>query len=272
MLTVLSELTAYIPTDVDFISVLKFIGILAFAVLFIGLLARVVIGKKSSLNHSVSAAIGILFVYAMSIVVYTFNPYNLARYLSPLPFVTFQEQTLQLFSFSGAAIPEICREFLSMVILAFLVNLLDTFIPKGKKVFGWFVWRFVSVVLAIVCHFLITLAFNAYLPGVLATYAPIILLGILAAMLVLGLLNVILSVVLTVVNPLIGALYAFFFSNIVGKQLSKSIVTTTILCAVVYALAHFGYTLISISAAALGAYIPLIFILLVLWYVIGNLL
>lgn len=272
MLTVLSELTAYIPKDIDFVSAVKFAATLAFGALFIGLLARVVIGKKSSLNHSVSAAIGILFVYAMSIVVYTFNPYNLAKYLSPLPFVTFQEQTLRMFSFAGAAIPEICREVLSMVILAFLVNLLDTFIPKGKKVFGWFVWRFVSVVLAFFCHYLITLGFNAYLPGVLATYAPMILLGILAAMLILGLLNVILSVVLTVVNPLIGALYAFFFSNVVGKQLSKAIVTTAILCVVVYALEYFGYTLISISAAALGAYIPLIFVLLVLWYVIGHLL
>lgn len=272
MLTILSEMTAFIPADIDFVAAIKFAAVLALGVLFIGLLARVVIGKRSSLNHSVSSAMGILFVYAVSIVVYTFNPYNLAKYLSPLPFVTFQEQTLRVFAFTGAALPEICQEVLSMVILAFLFNLLDTLIPKGKKILGWYLWRLISVVLAIVCHYLITLAFNAYLPGVLATYAPMILLGILAAMLILGLLNVILSVVLTVVNPLIGALYAFFFSNIVGKQLSKAIVTTAILCAVVYALEYFGYTLISISAAALGAYIPLILVLLVLWYVIGNML
>lgn len=272
MLTVFSELPAYIPADIDFLSAIKFAAVLAFGVLFVGLLARVVIGKKSSLNHSVSAAMGILFMYAVSIVVYTFDPYDLAQYLSPLPFATFREQTLQIFTFTGAAIPEICREVLSMVILGFLVNLLDTFIPKGKKIFSWFLWRLIGVLLALVCHYLITLAFNAYLPGVLATYAPMILLGILAAMLILSLLNVILSVVLTVVNPLIGALYAFFFSNIVGKQLSKAIVTTAILCAVVYALEYFGYTLISISASALGAYIPLIFVLLILWYVIGHLL
>ncbi len=272
MLTYLSELTAYIPADVDFISAIKFIAMLAFAALFVGLLARVVIGKQSSLNHAVSASMGILSIYALSIVIYTFNPYGLSKYLSPLPFVTFQEQTLRIFTFAGADVQVICREVLSMVILAFLVNLLDTFIPKGKKILGWYLWRFVAAMLAILAHYFVTWAFNTYQPGALAAYAPMILLGILAAMLVLGLLNVILSVVLTVVNPIIGALYAFFFSNIVGKQISKAIVTTAILCAVVYALNYFGYTFISISAAALSAYVPMIMVLLVLWYVIGHLL
>lgn len=267
-----SSLTAYLPADLDFVSAIKFIAILAFAVLFIGLLARVVIGRKSSLNHSVSAAIGILFIYAMTIVVYTFNPYDLTKYLSPLPFVRFHGETLQIFSFQGAEIPEICSQVLSMIILAFLVNLLDTFIPKGKKIVNWFGYRFISIVLSMGLHYLVTWAFNTYLPGTLVTYAPMILLGILAAMLLLGALNVILGVVLTVVNPIIGAIYAFFFSNIVGKQISKAVVTTVILCAVVYALNYLGYALISISAAALGAYIPLIIVLLVLWYVIGHLL
>lgn len=272
MLTYLSELTAYIPADLDFVSAIKFIGIFAFAVLFVGLLARVVIGKRSSLNHSVSAAMGILCIYAVTIVVYTFNPYDLTKYLSPLPFVTFQGETLRIFSFQSAEIPQICSQVLSMIILAFLVNLLDTFIPKGKKVIGWYCFRFVTVVLAMGAHYLVTWAFNTYLPGTLAAYAPTILLGILAAMLLIGVLNVVLSVVLTVVNPIIGAIYAFFFSNIIGKQISKAVVTTAILCAVVYALNYFGYALISISAAAFSAYIPLIAVLLVLWYVVGHLL
>lgn len=272
MLTYLSELTAYIPADIDFVSAVKFIAALAFGVLFVGLLARVVIGKQSSLNHAVSASMGILSIYALSIVIYTFNPYGLSKYLSPLPFVSFQEQTLRIFTFAGAELKVICKEVLSMVILAFLVNLLDTFIPKGKKVLSWYVWRFVAALAAIFAHYFVTWAFNTYLPGTLAAYAPMILLGILGIMMLLGLLNVVLSVVLTVVNPIIGALYAFFFSNIVGKQISKALVTTGILCAVVYALNYLGYSVISISAAALAAYIPVILVLLILWYVIGHLL
>lgn len=265
-----SSLAAYLPADVDFMSMIKFIGVFAFAALFVGLLARVVIGKRSSLNHSISSAMGILCIYAMTIVVDTFNPYELAKYLSPLPFVTFQAETLRIFTFQGAEFSVICKEVLSMIILAFLFNLVDTLIPNGKKIIGWYFFRFLTVVVAMGVHYLVTWAFNTYLPGTLAAYAPMILLGILAAMMLLGVLNVILSVILTVVNPIIGALYAFFFSNIVGKQISKAVVTTAILCGVVYALNYFGYTLIGITAAALTAYLPMIAILLVLWYIIRH--
>ena len=119
-------------------------------------------------------------------------------------------------------------------------------------------------------HYGVTWAFNTYLPGVLVTYAPMILLGILIGLMALGLANVILSVILTVVNPIIGAIYAFFFSNIIGKQISKALVTTAILTAVVFALNSFGYNVISISASALMAYLPMIGVSLILWYIIGH--
>lgn len=267
-----SPLSAYLPADVDFLSMVRFIGLVAFAALFVGLLARVVIGKGSSLNHAVSASMGILCVYAASVVIYTFNPYGLDKYLADLPFVTFRAETLRLFSFEGAQFSDICREVLSMIILAFLVNLLDTVIPKGKKPFNWLCWRLIAVGASMAAHYLVTWAFHAYLPGTLAAYAPTILLLILVGMFALGILNVILSVILTVVNPIFGILYTFFFSNIIGKQISKSVVTTGILCGVVYLLEYLGYSLIAISAAALPAYLPLIVILVLLWYVIGHLL
>ena len=272
MLLLVSPLTAYLPADVDFMSMLRFLGMVAFAALFLGLLARVIIGKGSSLNHAISAAMGILCVYGASVIIYTFNPYGLDQYLADLPFVTFRAETLRLFSFEGAQLTDICREVLSMIILAFLVNLLDTFIPKGKKPFAWLIWRLVSIGAAMTAHYLTTWAFNTYLPGTLAAYAPTILLGILIGMFALGLLNVILSVILTVVNPIFGILYTFFFSNIVGKQISKAVVTTAILCGVVHLLNHLGYSLIAISAAALPAYLPLIVILVLLWYILGHLL
>ena len=272
MQSVISPLMSLLPAEPDFLSALKFIGIFSFAVLFVGLLARVVIGKKSSLNHSVSAAMGILCIYLVTMLVHAFNPYGLNQYLSPLPFVEFQNETLRIFSFQTGRFPDICREILSMVILAFLVNLTDSLIPKGKKIIVWFICRFLCVICSMVAHYFVTWAFHAYIPGLLAAYAPIILLGILASLFVLGLLNVILSVVLTVVNPIIGGLYAFFFSSLVGKQISKALVTTAILSAFVYALNYLGYTLISIAPAALIAYLPMIAILLILWYIIGHLL
>lgn len=272
MQTVISNFASYIPADLDFMSAAKFIGVFAAVMLLVGLLGRVILGKRSNLNHAVSSAMGILCIYAVTIVIYTFNPYQLSKFLAPLPFVTFEGEALYLFSFQGAGLPSICAQVLSMMILAFLVNLLDSFIPKGKQIIGWYLYRFLTVLLAMVLHYIVSWAFNTFLPGVLVTYAPAILLGLLAVMLGLGILNVILGLVLTVVNPIFGALYAFFFSNKIGKQVSKALLTTAILCAVVYALEYFGFAAISISAAALQAYIPLIIALLILWYVIGHLL
>ena len=270
MQTALSSLSTFLPTSVDLLSMLTFLCYLAAGVLLVSLTARVVIGRKSALNHSISAAMGILCIYAVTVVIYTFNPYALARFLTPLPFVRFHGEVLQIFYFSGNTLPAICREILSMIILAFLVNLLDTWMPKGKKVLGWYIYRFITVALAMALHYGVTWVFNTYLPGVLVTYAPMILLGILIGLMALGLANVILSVILTVVNPIIGAIYAFFFSNIIGKQISKALVTTAILSAVVFALNSFGYNVISISASALMAYLPMIGVSLILWYIIGH--
>lgn len=265
----LTNLLTNLPAELDIISVMKFVGVFAFGILFIGLLARVVLGKRSSINHSVSSAMGILFIYGLTVVIYTFDPYALSKYLAPLPFVNFSGDVLRIFTFKGAAYSEICRELLSMIILAFLVNLLDCWIPKGKKFGTWFINRLLTVLLAMALHYLVKWAFNAFLPGVLVTYAPTILLCVLGAMLALGVANVILSLVLTVVNPIIGALYTFFFSNFLGKQISKAVFTTIILCCVVIALNYFGYAFIGISAGVLGNYVPLLTVLIILWYLLG---
>ena len=67
-------------------------------------------------------------------------------------------------------------------------------------------------------------------------------------------------------------LYTFFFSSVIGKQLSKAVFTTAIISAVVLLLGEFGYTVICVSSAALAGYIPLAVVLLLLWFLIGHLL
>ncbi len=269
---VLSDAVSRIPADLDFLTMGKFLLLFAACTLLLGGLGRAFLGRRSSLNHSVSSAMGILFIYAVTIVCYTFQQWNLDQFLSPLPFVIFSEEVMVVLPIQGTELTALCHEVLGMVILAFLVNLLDTFIPKGKSILGWYLLRFVTVVLAMILHLVVRWAFDKYLPEVLVTYAPVILLGILAAMLLLGLLNLVLGVALTVVNPILGALYTFFFSNIVGKQLTKAVFTTALLCVVVYLMGHFGFTVIPIGQEALTAYIPLGAVSLVLWYVIGHIL
>ncbi len=262
----------YIPAEVDWMTVLKFAAIFALGSLLLGCLGRVVMGKRSDLNHALSSAMGILCIYAVTAAIISFNVSQLTRFLSPLPFVAFSGDYMMVLPFHGAEYTDICSEILSMVILAFLVNLLDIFIPKGKSVPGWYLLRFLTVALAMAAHYIITKLLASFLPDVLVTYAPMILLGILGVLLLLGLLKVVLGLLLTVASPVLGAIYTFFFSNLIGKQLGKAVLTTIVLTAVFALMEHFGYTLILIAQTALGAYIPLIFILLILWYLIGHVL
>lgn len=267
-----SDIFARLPQDVDWVESAKLFGLFFGASLILGCLIRIFSGKRSGANHAVSSVMGILFIYAVTIVVYTFNPVGMARFLTPLPFITISGDTLVITGFAGQSFFSICAEVLALLILAFLVNLLDSFIPKGKKWYSWYGYRFLTVLMAMVLHYVVSWLTALYLPEVLVTYAPMILLGILVFMLLLGAAKVVLGVVLVAVNPVIGAIYAFFFANIFGKQITKAVFTTAILCALVFLLEYAGMTVVSIAAAILVAYIPLILILLVLWYLIGHVL
>lgn len=264
--------SSYLPHELDVVAAAQFMLYFAAASLILGVLSRVVLGKRSSLNHSLSSAMGILFIYAITIVVYTFKPWNLEQLLSPLPFVTFAGDYLIVLPMSDCQFPALCTEILSLVILAFLLNFLDSLMPRGKSIFSWFFLRFFTITICMLLHLVVSWAFETYLPEVLVTYAPMILLILLVFMLLSGVLNLVLGLVIAVTNPFLGAMYTFFFSNVVGKQLSKAIFTSAILCVVVYLLDFFGYVVISISAASLLTYIPLAIILLILWYMIGHVL
>lgn len=262
--------SSYVPNQIDLMSTALFLLYFTAAALIVGFLGRVVLGKRSSLNHALSSVVAILFIYAVTIVVYTFRPWNLAEFLSPLPLVSFSGDYLIIFPILDMDFLPLCSQILSLVILAFLVNAIDTFIPKGNSFLGWYALRFLSVILSMGLHLLVTWAFRTYLPGFLVTYAPTVLLILLAIMLLSGILSLVLGLVIFIANPFLGAMYSFFFSNIIGKQISKAVFTSAILCVIVYLLEYFGYTIISISAAALMAYIPLVIVLLVLWYLIGH--
>lgn len=263
------NLTASIPTEITFFTMIKFIGILAVAALAISVIFRILFGHNSALNRAVSASMGILCVYVMTVVIYTFNPADLERYLVPLPFVKFSGEYLYIMSFSTADFSAICSELLSLLILVLLYNIADNILPDGKQAVTWFVFRFLTVALAIAIHYIITVLTSSFLPDLIVTYAPTILLICLVASLLAGILGVILGLVLTVVNPIFGILYGFFFSNKLGKQISKAMLTSAVLSCLFGVVEHLGYSIICISASALLSYIPLLAVLLFLWYLIA---
>lgn len=263
---------AFSPLDLDLIHIAKFLLFFTLCSLVLSTLGRLVLGKHSSLNRSLSSAIAILFIYAVTIVVYTFQPMHLERYLSPLPFVTFFGDYLVIMPVIGIYPTVFARELLSLIILAFLVNLLDVLVPQGKSILGWYCLRFFTVGVAMVLHLVTRWSLDTYLPNFLVTYAPMVLLLILVAMILLGFFNAVIGLVLTIANPIIGAIYAFFFSNLVGKQITKAVFTAGILCVILFVLNHYSYNFIHISMSALTAYIPMGGVCLILWYLIGHLL
>jgi len=264
--------SSYLPAELDWMLAAEFMLYFTLGSLILGVLSRLVLGKRSSLNHSLSSAMGIFFIYAMTIVIYTFKPWNLEVLLSPLPFVTFAGDYLIIFPITDAQFPALCSQVLSLIILAFLVNLLDTLVPKGEGVFSWIILRILTVVFCMFLHLLVFWAFETYLPEFLVNYAPMVLLCLLIFMMLSGVLNLILGLVIAVASPFLGAMYTFFFTNVIGKQLSKAFFSSAILCGILYLMDYFGYTVVCITAASLLTYIPVALVLILLWFLIGNLL
>ena len=261
----------FLSMDANIFSLMKTGGILLLGVLLASLLGRFIFGKKSVLSSAVSSAIGILFIYAITIILEATGVQP--RYLiAPLPLVSLEGTNLVFLSFENAQYTEICSQLLSMVVLSFLVNLAESWIPKGKKLLGWIFFRCLTVVIGYALHLLVIWLYTTYLPEGIVIYAPTVLLAILVLMLLPGALKLLVGAVLTTVNPLIAAFYTFFFANIVGKQITRAVLTTALLSGLVILLNYLGCGIISIASAALVAYIPFAIILVVLWYLVTKLL
>ena len=251
----------------DFSSYWITLAILLVGTIVLGAIGRFVFGKKSVLNISVSSSIGIIFIYGLAVILSCCN-IRISPTATTLPFVTIQEDYLVLIDFFSTDFSSLCSEILSMIMLAFLVSLVDTWIPKPKNIFGWLFFRILTVATGYLLHLLVVWLFTAYFPQVIVTYAPIVLLLILVLMLVTGVLKLVVGALIATVNPIIGTLYTFFFANIIGKQITKSVLTTMIIAGLIIALQYAGVTAIAITSAALLAYLPIILLLMAVWYLL----
>lgn len=241
--------------------------ILLLGTFLLSVFGKFIFGKRSALNNAVSSAIGILFIYAATIVLNSAGA-QFTSLIAPLPFVTISNDALSLFSFADAHYTVICTEVLSMIILAFLVNLADGWLPRGKNIFTWLFFRCLTVVIGYLMHLVVVGLFATYLPEGIVTYAPTILLALLILLLLTGALKVLVGAVLTTINPIIGGLYTFFFATLIGKQITKAVLTTVILSGIVIGLHYVGISVISIASDALLAYVPILVLLVVLWFIV----
>ena len=244
-------------------------GIILVAFLLLSSIVRFIFGKKNQIGKSITSAMEILCLYMVCIVIYTFG-LRYEWFVNPLPFMTLSGETLHIFPILDMNFSDICTQVLQLLILAFLVNLMNSIIPEGKKLLVWLVLRIATVALAIAVNYFADGLLNQWLPQGLADIAPIVLIAILALLILLGSMKLLVGAALTIANPVIGVLYTFFFSNFVGRALARSIITTGLVAGLVVLLNKFGFVAISIGASSLIAFIPFLLALILLWYVIDR--
>ena len=246
---------------------LKITLLLSAGCFFLGILLRIFCGKGTSLNKSVGAAMGILMIYVVSIALQVQNHYE--AFLAPLPFISLVGDYIQIFSLQGAGVSAVCTELVNTMILAFLIGLIDDVVPKGSNFLTWYFFRCVAVVLGMAAHWASNWLFTTYIPGFIVTYAPVILIILVIVLLAVTLFKLIIGGILGMtVGPVVGAIYTFFVSHIVGKQITRAALTTLILTLIVYALNHFGITTIYLASAFISGFIPALIMIIIVWYLV----
>lgn len=213
----------------------------------IGTLLRLIFGKRSTAVRSVTTALGILITYIINHLL-VMNGSAFTQYLPPLPFVQFDGSLIQVFSLNDLASSALCYELVNLILIAFLFGLMDDLLPAGKNIISWTLLRCVSILVSYAGFMVANLVFTKILPGFILQYAPIILITLLVLFLAVTVFKWLIGLILGVSGgPVIGAIYTFFISHIVGKQLTKSALTSGILYLLVYLANRFGHTAITLG-------------------------
>lgn len=249
----------------------KFLGLLILGVLLLSSLTRLLFGKENQINLAITAAMEILCLYVINIVICALGlDYKL--FLSPLPFVGMSEDYLYLFPLLSADMPVLYNHLLRLLIIAFLVNLIGGLIPQGQNLLAWTILRLITVAFSVAALYGADLLFGWYLPQGFGAYAPTVLVLSLAALIALGSLKLFVGAALAFLDPIIAALYTFFFSNFIGRALARAMVSCLLISGLLLLANWLGITALHIAAEALKGYIPLLAVVVLLWYFVGRLL
>lgn len=263
--SILETTNVLIPATLEKSIILS--ALLIVFVLGLGLVFRLFFGRNCAVNRGISGFLEVLFIYAATVTVYTLKPWNLTQYLAPLPFAIFRGDILIVSYSACSTIPLLCSQLLSLIILCFIVHLLNFVLPRGRSFVPWLLMRAVCVVLAVGVDLAANWALNAFLPAVIAESAPVALITVLAVTLLVSLFNPLLCILFTAANPIVGLLYTFFFSNTIGKNLTRAVLSAGMVFALFYGMDYFECIVINITPGALLRYSPFALALLGVWYV-----
>ncbi len=263
--TFLQSANSLIPASLQ--NTIILFAVLSVFLLGAGLVLRIFFGEKCTVNRSISGFMAILFIYALTALIYSLQLQNVTQYLVPLPFAVFRNDLL-IVSFSAYTTKSLmCSQLLSLIILGFIIHLMNFLLPSGQSFFPWLLMRLVGAVAAVAAFIAANWALNTFLPTAIAQSAPVILVTVLAVTLLVSLFNPLLCILFTAANPIIGLLYTFFFSNTIGKNLTRAVLSAALICVFFYAMEYFGLSAVYITKDAMLRYSPFAAAMLGVWFI-----
>ena len=245
------------------------IFLLVLSIFLLGAIFRLIFGKGSTFNRAVSASLSVLLVYLAVILIELFLP-DYREALPALPFVQVDSEHLFLQNVLHLPGEILYPSILRLLILSFIVNLLEEFLPEGKNFLSWYLWRVVVVLASLTPYAILCSTLEASVPSFFGVYAKLFVWAYMALILLTGILKVGMGLILSAVNPLIGSLYAVFYTDPIGKQLSKSILTALLIMTGI-ALAYLdGLTEFAFADFSLLVYGPICLAVFVGLYFFGK--
>ena len=145
----INQLFATLQQKVD--TILDYVLFFVIAIvgfLLISSMFRFLLGKKAQIGKAITSAMEVLCLYVICIVVYSLGV-HWDVFLNPLPFVSIENGYMHIFPIVGAGFTEICAQFTKLLLICFLVNLMNSIIPEGKKLWLWLLLRVVTVALVV---------------------------------------------------------------------------------------------------------------------------
>lgn len=252
---------------------ISFLGFVIAVVFILGVLIRVIHQKKSKYNHALASSLALLFAYTVLMWLHGGFLTDLVKdALEVLPLIDYDGEKVKLFQFAGNDAKTICAEYLHVFILSFILIGLDDLIPDAKNGFAWILLQMFITVVTLVLYWFVVNCIDHFFPDLLNTFAPLILVAILAFMALLAILKVILGLLLVAVNPLLGAISAFFSTSPVGQAVGKAALCAVLLFAVcIYMGNHDMSSFVLADMNFIVCVLPMA-VIVGLWFVVGSIL
>lgn len=260
-----------LANSIDWITVIKTAALICAAVCILGGVLRLIFGKGSSLVCSVFACLSLALLYLAGIVIYVFIP-QLRSSMTSLPFISVSGDGFYLWDIANLSTESLYPALLRLFILAFLVNLIESILPSGKKLLSWYGLRMLTVAASLGIYVGLSAVINSFAPQIYGEWAGYILIGLWLCIGLIGIVKVLVGIVLMTIHPVLGALFTFFFSNLFGKQLTKAILTSVLAICILMILYQLGFLGFAFSGFSFASYAPTCLIALAALYLFGKLL